>query len=116
MFQLNSVCSDMESVRQSFQDLGGVRLEQLIPAVKVTSACRAAKSRMERAGIWKEGAWQVDHLREALLNEGAKFGRQLKGCPEFDDLVNGEIPSLLCGGCCGTDFYASFYVNQRSGW
>jgi uncharacterized protein YjlB len=62
MFQSNRVFYDIESARKRFQDRGVVRLEQLIPAAKVASACKAAQNRMERAGIWKDGAWQIDHL------------------------------------------------------
>lgn len=112
MFQSNIVCFDMESVRKSFQDRGVVRLEQLIPSAKITPACEAAKSRMERAGIWKDGAWQVDHLRDAPLNEGAKFGRQLKGCPEFDDLVRDEVPQVVAQLLNGQKTFTGMDVPQ----
>lgn len=91
----NNSCSDIESLRKVFQDRGVLRLENLLPADKIASACKAARDRMALAGIWKDGTWQVEHLRNAPLNEGAKYGRQLKGCPEFDDLVKDEIPQVV---------------------
>lgn len=89
------VGSGDKSLQGEFHQQGVLRLERLIPTDKVAPARQAMRNRMERAGIWKDGAWQVEHLREAPINEGARFGRKLKGCPEFDNLVSDEIPDVV---------------------
>ncbi len=108
----NDACSNSESLRTVFQDRGVLRLENLLPAAKVASACRAARARMALAGIWKDGTWQVEHLRNAPLNEGAKLGRQLKGCPEFDDLLNDEVPQVVADLLDGQKTFAGMDVPQ----
>lgn len=49
---------------------------------------------MKLTGLWNEGSWPVEHLRNEPINAGANFGRKLKGCEAFNDLVRGEIPHL----------------------
>ncbi len=95
MLRSHSAGSEIESLRKVFHDRGIICLKNLLPTAKVTSARKAVHKRMEQAGIWKNGEWQVDDLRHAALNEGAKFGRKLKGCPEFTQLVCGEIPTIV---------------------
>ena len=91
----NILAVDLEMLRRTFEDRGIVRLENLLPAAKVLSARKTLRKQMQNAGIWQSGAWKVDHLRDAPINEGAKFARCLKGCPEFDALVDDEIPHLV---------------------
>lgn len=91
----NNIVPDFESQRETFRNRGVIRFNQFLPVEKVERACKAARKRMELAEIRKDGAWQVDHLRNAPINEGAKFVRRLKGCPEFDELVSGDIPRVV---------------------
>jgi len=92
---VNSFDREYEGQLAAFRDRGVIRLEGLIPPEKVEAAVNAARDRMSPAGIWEDGGWLVDHLRQAPINEGAKFGRKLKGAPEFDELVVGEIPNVV---------------------
>ena len=92
---MNEFAAGIEAKIETYKDRGVIRLKELIPAAKVKAAVDAARVRMEAAGIWKGGSWHVDHLRQAPINEGAKFGRKLKGAPEFDELVKGEIPNVV---------------------
>lgn len=95
MQDTNSIGDDVESQRETFRSRGVIRLNRLLPLEKVTSAREAVRNRMQLAGIWKNGTWQVGHLRQAPINEGAKFARRLKGCLEFNELVNDEIPQVV---------------------
>lgn len=87
MQMTRSVTSKVETQPEAFRDRGVIRLRAHIPAQRVQTAVEAARVRMDAAGIWQGGGWQVDDLRQAPINEGAKFGRKLKGAPEFDELV-----------------------------
>ena len=87
--------TDVLSLRDTFRNRGVVRIEKLLDPAKVTQAVRAVQIRMESAGIWKDGEWRVDHLRNEPINEGAKFARQIKGCLEVNELVNDEIPQVV---------------------
>ena len=104
--------SDIQRLKETFHDRGVLYLEQLISATKVRPARRAIQQRMEHAGIWKNGTWSVDHLRNAPLNEGATFSRKLKGCREFDDLVAGEIPEIVSHLLDGQDTFTGMAVPQ----
>ena len=108
----NSVALVVESQRETFENWGVIRLNQLLPVEKVTRACQAVWSRMERAGIWKDGTWRVDHLRHAPVNEGARFGRRIKGCPEVNDLVKDEIPRVVAQLLDGQPTFTGMDVPQ----
>lgn len=112
MLNPNYAHSDTKTLQDAFRDRGVLLLKDLIPTAKVASARKAVRKRMEHAGIWSDDNWQVEHLRHAPLNEGAKFGRHLKGCPEFNDLVNVEIPKVVSQLLNGQDTFTGMDVPQ----
>ena len=112
MQSTNSVALVDESQRETFRNWGVIRLNQLLPAKKVTRACKAVWSRMERAEIWRDGTWCVDHLRHARVNEGAKFARRIKGCPEVNDLVKDEVPRVVAQLLDGQPTFTGMDVPQ----
>ena len=79
----------------TFQDRGVIRARKLLPDAKVRRAIDAMQTRMAEVGIWNNGHWDVEHLRDAPVNEGAKFARKLKSCLEFEELVDDEIPGVI---------------------
>ncbi len=79
----------------AFRKQGVIRLRGLLPVEKIARAREAVFHRMQDAGIWKNGKWKIGHLREAPINEGAKFARRLKGCVEFNELVNEQVPHVV---------------------
>ena len=80
---------------EEFRQRGIIRLRGMLPAAKVDRARAATRCRMREAGIWQDESWHVSHLRNAPINEGAKYARKLKGCREFDGLVDGQVPNVV---------------------
>ena len=101
-----------DSERESFRSRGVLRLSGLLQPEKVTRARDTVRARMRLAGIWKENAWYVDHLRDAPINEGAKYARKLKGCPEFMELVTDEIPWIVSQLIDGQKTFSGMDVPQ----
>ena len=114
MQDTNSIGDEVESQRETFRSRGVIRLNRLLPLEKVTSAREAVRNRMQLAGLWKNGTWQVGHLRQAPINEGAKFARRLKGCLEFNELVNDEIPQVVGRLLDGQPTFSGTAQNEES--
>ncbi len=86
---------DFSRLRKQLHERGVFCLRSFLPRDKVIAAREATRERMQEAGIWDGSLWQTQHLQGEPINAGAKLGRKLKGCEEFDNLVQNEIPLVV---------------------
>lgn len=74
--------------KEIFQSRGLIRLERFLPADTVACAREAVRGHLQRAGLWRDGHWQLGELSpETGPKTSANLRKGLKRRREITDLV-----------------------------